>query len=94
MATLFVRHKVKDYAAWKRVYDGFAATRKEWGVTRASVHRDAGDPNTLIVTHQFGDVGKAKAFSESDELHKAMENAGVAGPPEIWLSEDIEATPN
>jgi hypothetical protein len=38
-------------------------------------------------------VGKAKAFAESDELHQAMENAGVVGPPTIWLSEDIEETP-
>jgi len=27
MATLFVRHQVADYAAWRRVYDEFAPTR-------------------------------------------------------------------
>jgi len=93
MATMFVKHTVSDFGNWKRVYDEFASTRKEKGVTRASVHRDAGDPNTLIVTHQFKDVDAAQAFASSEELKSAMMNAGVEGPPEIWFTEDIEQTP-
>lgn len=94
MATMFVRHKVEDYGNWKRVYDEFASTRKEKGVTGASVHRDANDPNTLVVTHQFKDLNAARAFADSEELKSAMANAGVAGPPEIWFTEDIEQTPH
>jgi quinol monooxygenase YgiN len=93
MATMFARHKVSDYGNWKRVYDEFASVRKENGVTGASVHRDASDPNIIIVTHQFNDVNTAMAFANSEELKSAMANAGVAGPPEIWFSEDIERTP-
>lgn len=93
MATMFVKHTVKDYASWKRVYDDIASVRKEMGVTGASVHRSAEDPNTLIVTHQFKDLNAAKAFANSDELKSAMANAGVQGAPEIWLSDDIERTP-
>lgn len=92
MATIFVRHSVDDYARWKRVYDEFASVRKEKGVTGASVHRDANDPNTLIVTQQFKDLKGATAFVNSDELKSAMADAGVRGAPEIWLSEDIERT--
>ena len=93
MATMFVKHKVNDYERWKRVYDDFAAVRREKGVTGASVHRDAEDANTVIVTHQFGNLGAATAFAESEELKNAMANAGVAGPPEIWFTEDVEETP-
>jgi quinol monooxygenase YgiN len=93
MTTMFVRHKVDDFGKWKRVYDEFASTRKEKGVTGASVHRDASDPDTLFVTHQFGDLDAAKAFADSQELKSAMAKAGVAGPPEIWFTEDIERTP-
>jgi quinol monooxygenase YgiN len=93
MATMFVRHKVGDYDQWKRTYDGFASVRKEKGVTGASVHRDANDLHTVIVTHQFDDVAAAKAFANSEELKSAMASAGVNGPPEIWFSEDIEETP-
>ena len=93
MVTLFVRHKVNDFANWKRVYDDFASTRKEKGVTGASVHREANDPTDLTVTHQFKDMDTATAFANSEELKSAMANAGVAGPPDIWFTEDVEQTP-
>ena len=92
MATMFVRHKVNDYGNWKRAYDEFVSVRREHGVTGASVHRDASDSNMIIVTHQFNDVDAAMAFANSEELKSAMMDAGVAGPPEIWFSEDIEQT--
>lgn len=91
--TMFVKHKVSDYGKWKSVYDEFASMRQEKGVTGASVHRDANDSNTIIVTHRFKDVSAATSFANSDELKAAMANAGVAGPPEIWFTEDIEQTP-
>jgi quinol monooxygenase YgiN len=93
MATLFVRHKVDDYGKWKRGYDEFASLRKENGVTGSSVHRDANDPDLIIVTNQFKDVNAAKAFAGSEQLKSAMAELGVSGPPEIWLAEDIEQTP-
>jgi quinol monooxygenase YgiN len=92
MSTLYVRHKVGDYTHWKSGYDAFAPTREALGVTAASVHRDIGDPDTLIIMHQFGDTESMLKFANSNELHSAMEGAGVVGAPEIWLSEDIETT--
>ncbi len=91
-ATMFVKHKVRDYKTWKPTYDGLGSVRKREGVTAASVHRDANDPNTIIVTHQFKDMNAATGFANSSELKSAMANAGVSEPPEIWFSEDIEHT--
>ena len=93
MATLFVRHTVNDYVAWKRVYDEFASTRKEWGVTGAGVYRDPEEPDTLVVVHHFKDVDDARAFVNSEDLHAAMANSGVKGQPTIWITEDVEETP-
>lgn len=90
--TMFAKHKVNDYKNWKRAYDGFTSIRKENGVTGASVHRDASDPNTVIVTHQFKNMDTAMAFVNSEKLKTAMMEAGVAGPPEFWFGEDIEET--
>ena len=90
MVTMFVKHKVSDYGNWKRVYDEVASMRKEKGVTAASVHRDAKDLNTIIVTHQFNDLNAATAFANSEALKSAMAKAGVSGPPEFWFGEDIE----
>jgi hypothetical protein len=66
MTTMFVRHKVTDYANWKRAYDAFDATRKKFGVTGASVYRDADDASNVIVTHTFKDTSSAKAFASSE----------------------------
>ncbi len=93
MTTMFVRHKVSDYGQWKRVYDEFASTRKEYGVTGASVYRDAGDPGTVIITHRFQDMDAAISFADSEKLKSVMAKAGVGGPPEIWFGEDVEETP-
>lgn len=91
-ATMFIKHKVSDYTTWKPSYDGLGSVRKQKGVTAASVHRDANDPNTIIVMHRFKDLDAATGFASSEELKSAMAKAGVTGPPEIWFSEDIEHT--
>jgi quinol monooxygenase YgiN len=90
--TMFVRHKVSDYKTWKPSYDGLGSVRKQKGVMAASVHRDANDPNIIIVMHQFKDMSAATGFAGSEELKSAMAKAGVSSPPEIWFSEDIEHT--
>lgn len=92
MVTMFVRHMVGDYGKWKKVYDELGPVRSKMGVTGASVHRDASDPTTIIVTHQFKDLKSAQVFGDSQELKAAMKKAGVSGPPEIWFGDDIERT--
>ena len=74
-------------AKWRSVYDAFDATRRSMGVKAQSVYRAIGAPNDVTVTHDFDTAEKAKAFVESSELHEAMDNAGVAGPSEIWITD-------
>jgi quinol monooxygenase YgiN len=94
VATLFVRHPVSDYAVWKRAYDEVAPLRKSHGVTGASVHRDASDPNVVVVTHRFATAAAASGFMALEGLKSAMQKAGVSGPPVFWVTEDVEATAN
>jgi len=94
MATLFVRHPVTDYDTWKRAYDEFGTARKAHGVTAATVHRDASDPNMIVVTHRFPTAAAAQAFMAQDALKAAMQKAGVTAPPIAWITEDVEATPH
>ncbi len=86
MATMFVHHKVADFAAWKQVYDGFMPTAKGMGLTGESVYRAADDPNDVTVTHEFASVEAAQAFGASDALHAAMGSAGVVGAPTVWIT--------
>ena len=92
MITMFAKHTVNDFDAWKRTYDGFAPVRKKMGVTRASVHRDPRDPNIVTITHMFSGLDAATAFAGSDDLKSAMMKAGVVGMPDIWFAEDVEQT--
>ena len=83
---VFVRHDVTDYAAWRKGYDSFDATRRKLGVSAQAVYQGADNPNDVTVTHDFKTVEKAKAFMASEELKAAMQNAGVKGAPQIWVT--------
>jgi hypothetical protein len=87
MTTLFVRHQVADYAAWRRVYDGFAPTQEALGVQANTVYQAADNPNDITVIHDFATLEAAQAFVGSAELRAAMHDAGVVGAPTIWFTQ-------
>jgi hypothetical protein len=77
MITAFVQHRVKDYDAWRRVYDSAADVQKAGRVITESVYRAEGDPNLVMVSHQFPDISAAHDFFASRALRDAMRRAGV-----------------
>jgi len=87
MATLFVRHKVKEFGAWKVAYDAFDAERKTMGVTDHGVFQEENSPNDVTLYHEFDNLDTAKAFVGSARLKAVMESAGVVGPPDIWFAQ-------
>jgi cytochrome oxidase Cu insertion factor (SCO1/SenC/PrrC family) len=88
MVTVFIRHKVKDYAVWKKGYDSTDGLRKSFGISYASVHHADSDPNDVIVVHQFKDLATAQKFMAG--LPDLMDEIGVIGKPDIWFGEDLE----
>jgi hypothetical protein len=86
MATLFVRHKVKEFGAWKAAYDDFDKERKTMGVTGHGVYQADDNPNDVTVYHEFGNMDAAKAFASSARLKEVMTSAGVVGTPDIWFT--------
>ena len=85
-ATLFVRHRVADYSAWRSVYDSVDDLRAQHGCTDAEVLTDPGDKQEVFAIHRFPSVEQAQAFAGSDELREAMGRAGVEGPPRIEIA--------
>lgn len=85
---LIVRHSVTDYAAWRKVYDGFNATQKKMGVAAQAVYQSVDDPNDVTVMHQFATLDAAREFLSSSELRSTMQSAGVAGMPQIWVTRE------
>jgi quinol monooxygenase YgiN len=86
-----IRHRVADFDAWKKVYDGFAPIQAEHGVQGHQVLRSIENPNDLIVTHTFDSRDTARAFFAMPELKEAMNQAGVnAESVEISYFDEVE----
>jgi quinol monooxygenase YgiN len=77
MTIMFVRHRVADYEAWRRVYDSVGETQREGGVTEEAVYRAEDNPNEVLVMHRFGSSDEAHSFMENPDLRQAMADAGV-----------------
>jgi len=86
MVTMFVRHTVSDYKAWRKIYDDFAPIQKANGVEAEAVYQTADNPNDVTVIHSFATREAAQTFVKSEELKKAMHKAGVVGAPTIWIT--------
>ncbi len=90
---LVVQHTVKDYDAWKSVFDEHESTRAKHGATGHTIYRDADDPNSLTVFNRFATREGAEAFSRDPSLKEAMERGGVTSEPRImWVEEADSAT--
>jgi hypothetical protein len=83
---VFIEHEVSDYAAWRTVYDSFAATQRKMGVTFQAVYQSVNDPNDVVIIHDFATLQKAKAFIASGELKAAMDQARVKSAPHITIT--------
>jgi quinol monooxygenase YgiN len=89
MGMLVIHHKVKDFAAWKPLYDKHEGIRTAAGLTKAHVLQSVDDPNDVTVVMDFSDATKAKAFSASPNLKEVMKTAGVLGTPAIHILKKV-----
>ena len=78
MALVIVRHKVKDFAAWKNAFDAHASARGTAGLSNTRLFRSVDDPSEVVILFDTDDIGKAKQFIESPELKLAMAAAGCS----------------
>ncbi|MBS1521820.1 MAG: hypothetical protein JST50_12535 [Bacteroidetes bacterium] len=79
-----VTHKVKDFDAWVKVYDGEGKDKRaSEGLVDVALARGTDDPNLVQLVFDITDMAKAKAAITSPEKKKLMESAGVIGKPSI-----------
>lgn len=62
MFILQIDHRVRDFAAWKDVFDTDPVGRRAGGVRGYRMYRLAGDPNHVVVDLDFEDASDAEAF--------------------------------
>jgi quinol monooxygenase YgiN len=86
---MLVQQKVKDFEAWKEVYDSANDMRASNGEISDQIYRDASDPNSLTVIFKWDSLEKAQKYAGSPELKAAMEKAGVEGPPNIYFLNEV-----
>ena len=85
MVNAMTRFKVKDYAAWKSVFDENEDFRKSAGSASSKVFRSVDDPNDLVILMQWDSIENGKKFASSDDLKKKMQQAGVISKPEFYF---------
>lgn len=90
MPFTLIRHKVANYAKWKRAVHEFKKFRKAGGEKCFHVARGMKNKNDLVVWCSWSNTAKMKKFIKSPELRKAMKAAGIVGKPEIQLYDGLE----
>jgi quinol monooxygenase YgiN len=85
MATLYVHHKVKDYVAWRKVFDDLTANRTKFGCTGHQVFQSPNDPNEITILTEWKNVEQAKNYGTSNDLKDGMEKAGVISQPDVFF---------
>lgn len=78
-------HPVKDYAAWRKMFDAAAPMLDKGGVIGSEVFQDPKDPNKIILVHRYRDISSFEKFLGSPELKEAMTAAGVLAPPTVLV---------
>jgi quinol monooxygenase YgiN len=81
-----VTHRVKDFDAWLKVYDGEGKeTRAANGLIDRSLSRGIDDPNLVTLVFAISDMEKAKARMNDPALKALMMTAGVEGEPTFFF---------
>ena len=81
-----ISHPVKDYAAWRAIYNSVEPLRQKAGITGAEVFRDPKNPNAVVIIHRFATPEAAQAFLSDPGLKEAMTKGGVTAPPSVIMA--------
>lgn len=91
MTTIFVAHKVRDFASWKVGYDADRDRREQSGMFEGGHFHSSDDPNSFFIVWKT-DLSPADAeqyvyqMFNNPELEALMEEAGVLEKPTWWIA--------
>jgi hypothetical protein len=85
MGYLLVRHKVKEFHEWKRVFDAHKDAQRKAGLRIDKVMRNLYEPNEVFLLFEVMDLAKARGFVSSPEASNAQTEAGVVDKPDIYF---------
>jgi len=85
---VLIRHKVRDFNAWKVGFDGHRPERIEAGLSDKQLLRGSEDGNEVVLLLEAKELNRAKAFIASPGLRETMQSFGVADEPDIYFLND------
>jgi hypothetical protein len=90
---LQIEHPVRDFEAWKVVFDGDPARREVGGVQRYEIYRPIDDPNYVGVNLEFDSQPAAEAFKQGlEELWRSPQaSSALGGTPRARIVDIIES---
>ncbi|MGE3801266.1 MAG: hypothetical protein AB7H80_09615 [Candidatus Kapaibacterium sp.] len=93
MVILRIEHKVADYLGWKRAFDSDPINRKESGVKRYRIFRQADDDTVVVIDLEFDNMEQAeKAEAALQKVFGMIEGKVIFGVQTkiFTLAEEVE----
>ena len=88
---LIVRHSVRDYDAWKSVFDEGEGLRTKYGLLGHIIYHTTEDPNDLTLEFQIESRERAEGIMRDPQLARDMERGGVVSEPLVVWLERVES---
>jgi len=87
---LVMNQTVRNFEAWKAIFDSGEALRAKHGSTGHTIYRSDDAANDLTIQLRFPSRAAADAFVTDPELAANMKRAGVEGTPDIARLHEAE----
>jgi quinol monooxygenase YgiN len=91
MAWIHVRQRVRDYNAWKEVYEQTSEIKRPLGWKRYQLFMVEGDRNDILLMEEFATAEGVHEYINSADMRAAMDRAGVIGAAEILILNGLES---
>jgi len=88
---VIVRHKVRDFNAWKPFFLGDVKRQRDSGFTSWRIMRNQTDMNEVVVIFESEDLEKAKPMFSDPALVELMKRAGVVDQPTVFVLVEAES---
>ena len=95
MYLTYVRHRVKDFAHWRSVFDEHTPILKEAGAIDTRIVQVDGDPHDIVVittwpsSKNWETFIALHGFTGISDIKAAQDKAGIIGTPE-FLGGEVE----
>lgn len=88
---LMVTHQVRDFDAWKPVFEAEEAARWRFGARRHRLYRNPEDGNDLLIAIDMPSADAARRLLLDAKARRVFEAGGVLSEPAIRLHDEVEA---